>query len=151
MTERKDAAGIEADGAERAARAGYSKTTRGVEVRVAATFLESQSFPQLNHFFWAYRIEIENTRPEPIRLRRRHWRITDNLGRTEEVSGDGVVGEQPLIQPGATYTYTSGAPLATPSGLMSGRYDMEGASGDRFAVEIPTFSLDSPHEARTLN
>lgn len=133
------------------ASANYRRITQDIEIAVAPSFLDSQSFPELEHFVWAYRVEIRNNRPDAVRLRWRYWRITDSFGRVEEVEGEGVVGEQPLIEPGGSYSYTSGAPLKTASGMMGGRYEMESASGERFFVEIPTFSLDSPHEARTLN
>lgn len=134
------------------ARLSAVKVTSGVSISVEPTFLDSQSFPELKHFVWAYRVEIKNNREDAVRLRRRYWRIADSAGGVQEVAGEGVVGEQPLIEPGATYTYTSGAPLATPSGLMAGRYEMECArSGEKFWAEVPAFSLDSPHEARLMN
>lgn len=129
----------------------YVCETERVRISVAPTFLESQSFPKLSRYVWAYHVRISNRREAPVRLMRRHWRITDAAGQTTEVSGDGVVGEQPVIGPGETYEYASGAPLETPSGMMSGRYEMQSACGSRFEVQIPAFSLDSPHDQRTLN
>lgn len=129
----------------------YAKTSNGVAISVRPIFLEGQSIPALKHYVWAYRVRIANERPDPVRLLRRHWRITDSDGGVREVSGDGVIGEQPLIHPGAAHEYTSVAPLATPSGVMSGSYDMETAAGETFGVEVPTFSLDSPHERRMKN
>ena len=81
----------------------------------------------------------------------RHWRITDSLGRVQEVRGAGVVGEQPILKPGESFRYTSGTPLPTPSGIMAGTYGMANASGERFEVEIPAFSLDSPHQPVNLH
>lgn len=122
-----------------------------IEVAVATTFLDSQSFPEMSRYVWAYQVRIANHGTEPVRLRRRYWRITDARGHVTEVSGDGVVGEQPLIAPGEIYEYASAAPLETPSGLMGGHYEMEDPEGARFDVAVPVFSLDSPHEQRTLN
>lgn len=129
----------------------YKKTTDGVVIAVEPFFLESHSVPALNHYVWAYRVRIANRRCAPVRLTHRYWRITDSAGGVQEVYGEGVVGEKPLIQPGGVYEYTSGAPLATPSGLMTGRYEMETLEGDRLDVEIPAFSLDSPHEVSRAN
>ena len=86
-----------------------------------------------------------------MRLRARHWRITNGLGATQEVNGEGVVGEQPVILPGETYRYTSGAPLGTPSGFMDGWYKMESGTGEDFNVDIPAFSLDSPYDEHIVN
>lgn len=129
----------------------YSETTNGITVTVKPVFLEDQSSPSDNHYVWAYRVRIENHGSETVQLKRRHWRITDALGRVQEVQGAGVVGEQPVLKPGESYEYTSGTPLATPSGIMGGSYEMETPAGGRFDVTIPAFSLDSPHERIRLN
>ncbi len=129
----------------------YSETTQSITVTVEPVYLEDRSSPGDNHFVWAYRVRIENQGGETVQLRRRYWRITDALGRVQEVRGPGVVGEQPVLQPGGSFEYTSGAPLSTPSGIMSGSYDMETRDGRSFAVAIPAFSLDSPHQAIRLN
>ncbi len=129
----------------------YEKITRGIRVRVEPMFLEDQSDPEEGHFVWAYTVRIENGSEEIVRLKTRHWLITDEMGQTEEVKGDGVVGEQPVIRPGEGFEYTSGAPLNTPSGLMVGRYGMETSEGENFEVSIPAFSLDSPHERRQIH
>src|ERR1700749_3877045 len=129
------------------ARADYSHTTRGVCVSVRSFFLADQSQPEENHFVWAYRVKIENQGREPVQLLRRTWQITDARGRTQQVRGDGVVGEQPLLEPGESFEYTSGTPLDTPSGFMVGAYHMlVPSSGENFDVAIPAFSLDSPHQ-----
>lgn len=125
----------------------YSETTRDIRVTVTPIYLEGQSNPEDDHYVWAYQVRIENTGEETVRLRTRHWRITDAFGRTQEVRGPGVVGEQPLLGPGEQFEYTSGCPLPTPSGLMVGTYAMEDADGTLFDVAIPAFSLDSPHGA----
>lgn len=126
---------------------GYSKTTRGIRVSVRSFFLEDQSEPEEGHFFWAYKVKIENNGREAVQLLRRTWHITDGRGRTQHVHGAGVLGEQPLLEPGEAFEYTSGTPLDTPSGFMSGAYHMVvAASGENFDVTIPAFSLDSPHQ-----
>jgi len=127
----------------------YSHVTRHVRVTVEPIFLEDQSSPEEGHFFWAYRVRIANEGPETVQLTHRHWRITDAFGRLQEVHGEGVVGEQPVLQPGGTFEYTSGCPLTTPSGIMAGSYLMVTPGGERFPVEIPAFSLDSPHDRPT--
>ena len=129
----------------------YSATTRSIKVTVEPHFLEDQSSPVDDHFVWAYRVRIENQSGETVQLRRRHWRITDGMGRVQEVRGPGVVGEQPVLAPGQSFEYTSGTPLSTPSGIMVGTYQMETGRGEHFDVDIPAFSLDSPHQSVRLN
>jgi ApaG protein len=129
----------------------YSEVTRSIKVVVNPTYLEDQSSPIENRYVWAYHVRIENQGAETVQLRRRHWRITDAQGRVQDVRGAGVVGEQPVLAPGQSFEYTSGTPLATPSGIMVGTYEMELPTGERFAVAIPAFSLDSPHQPRRLN
>ena len=129
----------------------YSETTKSIRVTVNPTFLEDQSSPGENHFVWAYHVLIENTGVGTVRLLSRHWKITDSMGRLQEVRGAGVVGEQPVLEPGGSFEYTSGTPLPTPSGIMVGSYEMEAADGDRFSVSVPAFSLDSPHQVAQLN
>jgi ApaG protein len=129
----------------------YDAITDSIRVSVTPTYLEEQSSPLNNHYVWAYRVKIENLGAETVQLINRYWRITDSLGRQQEVHGAGVVGEQPLLQPGEDFEYTSGTPLTTPSGIMLGSYEMETRTGKRFQVQIPAFSLDSPHEAMKMN
>ena len=129
----------------------YAETTRSIRVTVKPYYLEDQSSPTDNRYVWAYHVRIENRGAETVQLWRRHWRITDAMGRMQEVRGPGVVGEQPVLAPGQSYEYTSGTPLPTPSGIMVGSYDMELPDGECFAVAIPAFSLDSPHQPRHLN
>lgn len=129
----------------------YSKVTRGIRITVEPRFLEDQSSPVENHFVWAYHVRIENEGVETVQLRTRYWHITDGLGRVQEVRGPGVVGEQPVLDPGGAFEYTSGTPLATPSGIMRGSYRMETPAGDFFDAAVPAFSLDSPHQPRQLN
>lgn len=129
----------------------YRATTHKIQVTVAPRFLPERSSAAESYYFWAYTIEIVNLGSEPVQLQTRHWRITDALGRLQEVRGYGVIGEQPLLQPGQSFEYTSGVPLNTPSGFMVGSYGMISAKGEKFEVEIPAFSLDSPSQTRTVN
>jgi ApaG protein len=129
----------------------YHSTTRDIEVTVKPRFLPERSSLENSYFFWAYTIEITNHGAETVQLKTRYWRITDALGRLQEVRGAGVVGEEPVLKPGESFEYTSGVPLPTPSGFMTGTYGMVGAGGERFDIEIPTFSLDSPGAQRTIN
>ena len=133
---------------ERLAREDYAVTTRDVTVSVRSFFLSDQSSPDDNKFVWAYRVRIENHGADTVRLLRRTWQITDARGRTQHVHGPGVVGEQPLLGPGQSFEYTSGTPLDTPSGFMTGMYHMiVPSSGENFDVAIPAFSLDSPYQS----
>lgn len=129
----------------------YKTTTHSIQVSVQPSFLETESEPDNNHYVWAYTIEITNLGSESVQLISRFWRITDALGRVEEVNGAGVVGEQPVIQPGETFEYTSGCPLATDNGMMVGTYFMSSEKGPGFHVNIPAFSLDLPDAVRVLN
>ncbi len=129
----------------------YTLTTRSIRVSVKPTFLEDQSSPTDDHYVWAYQVKIENDGTETVQLVNRHWCITDAMGRMQEVRGEGVVGEKPTLQPGQAFEYTSGTPLGTPSGIMVGSYEMKSSSGERFDIEIPAFSLDSPYQPRQLN
>lgn len=129
----------------------YSETTRGIRVTVRPDYLEDQSSPAENHYVWAYHVRIENNGATTVQLKSRHWKITDALGRLQEVQGAGVVGEQPVLSPGESFEYTSGTPLSTPSGIMVGTYQMQGPDGQTFDVGIPAFSLDSPHQPIRLN
>ena len=125
--------------------------TRGIVVSVETTYLEADSSPGNSHYLWAYQVTIENQGRETVQLRSRHWMITNARGELTEVKGPGVVGQQPFLKPGESYTYTSGAPLDTPSGMMGGSYQMESERGERFDIEIPTFSLDCPKQDVFLN
>jgi ApaG protein len=129
----------------------YERTTRGIKVIVKPQFLDNQSRPEEDHFVWAYTITIENHGSEIVTLRTRYWKITDATGRVQEVRGEGVVGEQPTLAPGQAFKYTSGCPLPTPSGFMVGAYQMQKQDGSFFNVEIPLFSLDSPHDKHAIN
>jgi ApaG protein len=129
----------------------YRATTRAIQVTVEPSFLETESAPAEDRYFWAYTIEIVNLGQETVQLRSRFWRITDARGRIEEVRGPGVVGKQPVLRPGETFRYTSGCPLPTPSGFMVGTFQMQTERGELFVVDIPAFSLDMPDRRRVLN
>ena len=131
----------------------YRALTRDIEVNATPEFLENRSSPADSYYFWAYSIQIVNHGSETVQLLTRQWRITDALGRVQEVRGPGVVGEQPVLAPGGSFTYTSGVPLPTPSGFMAGSYGMVTGSGEHFDVQIPAFSLDVPtiERERTVN
>lgn len=124
----------------------YEETTRSIKVTVEPFFLDDQSNPRENHYVWAYRVRIANLGGRTVQVRSRFWHITDALGRVQEVSGAGVVGEQPVLRPGESFEYTSGTPLPTPSGIMKGQYELETEDGERFRVTIPAFSLDSGYD-----
>lgn len=129
----------------------YIATTDSVTVRVQPSFLPRQSDPDAGQYLWAYEITIENDGNRTVQLLNRYWRITDGLGRVEEVRGPGVVGEQPVLDPGQSFSYASGCPLTTPSGIMAGHFEMVSEDGERFLVETPAFSLDLPRGDRPLN
>ena len=129
----------------------YTASTRGIAVSVEPTYLERESSPEHSQYFWAYRVVIENQGQETVHLLSRHWMITNARGELTEVKGPGVVGEQPILKPGESFEYTSGAPLDTSSGMMGGAYQKESESGERFDIEIPTFSLHRPDQEILLN
>ncbi len=129
----------------------YSENTRAIRVTVEPRYLDDQSSPDEDHYVWAYSIRIENQGSETVQLRNRYWHITDAQGRVQEVRGPGVVGEQPTLEPGDSFEYTSGTPLGTPSGIMLGAYEMETNGGETFDVAVPAFSLDSPFQPRSVH
>jgi len=129
----------------------YTATTRAICVTVRPQYLPDQSDPARSQYVWAYQVRIENKGKDTVQLRSRHWKITDGLGRLQEVKGPGVVGKTPMLRPGDVFEYSSGTPLSTPSGIMGGTYQMVSEQGEKFDIEIPTFSLDMPAEKRHLN
>ena len=129
----------------------YEEITKKIKITVNPEFLEEHSDPDEKRFIWAYHVKIENQGIDTVQLLSRSWKITDALGRVQEVRGSGVVGEQPILKPGTSFEYTSGTPLKTPSGFMMGFYKMEKENGDSFNASIPSFSLDSPHESGASN
>jgi ApaG protein len=129
----------------------YRAVTRNIEVTVEPNFLPEKSPAEGGRYFWSYTIVITNSGEETVQLKTRHWIITDAAGRQEHVRGEGVIGEQPVLAPGERFEYTSGVPLGTASGFMVGSYEMETESGERFRIDVPAFSLDSPGGKRVLN
>jgi ApaG protein len=124
----------------------YEEITRDIKIAVEPDFLDDQSEPEESRYLWSYRVTIENKSEIAVQLLSRYWRITDSRGRIREVRGDGVIGEQPVIAPGRAFEYTSGAPLETASGFMTGTYHMRSSTGESFEVGIPMFALESPYE-----
>jgi ApaG protein len=129
----------------------YRAITRNIEVTVEPKFSSDRSSPDESYFFWDYTITIANQGSEMVQLKTRHWIITDSAGRRQEVRGDGVVGEQPQIAPGERFEYSSGVPLTTASGFMTGKYGMRRENGEAFDIDIPLFSLDQPDSPRSIN
>jgi ApaG protein len=122
----------------------HSATTSEVTVRVSVSFLPEQSEPARGRWFWAYHVRVENGARTAVQLIGRHWTIADGRGGRHEVKGEGVVGEQPIIEPGGAFDYVSGCPLTTPTGWMEGSYQMVSADGRAFSVAIPRFPLVAP-------
>lgn len=130
----------------------FTQTTHGVKITALPIFLPDQSSPKDDYYVWAYTISIENFSPHTLQLMSREWRITDALGQVQIVRGAGVVGEQPIIDGGSSYQYTSGTVLHTAYGIMEGSYDMLNVeSGELLPIVIPAFSLDSPEERARPN
>ncbi len=129
----------------------YQSRAGDLRVSVEPAYQPSQSHPERGLYVWSYNVEIANEGVETVQLLSRRWEITDAMGRVEIVEGDGVVGEQPVLQGGQSHAYTSGCPLPTPSGIMRGSYVMRRADGSLFEIEIPAFSLDLPNTTASLN
>ena len=129
----------------------YQAVTRAIAVDVTPVFLEDESDPEDHHYVWAYQVKITNNGSDTVQLLSRHWMITDAIGHRQDVQGEGVIGEQPVLDPGEEFEYTSGCPLNTASGIMVGTYLMENEEGESFDIAIPAFSLDSPYEAVSIN
>lgn len=129
----------------------YTQITSDIEVRVEPFYLGDHSNPRLSQFVWAYNIVIQNRGKRRVQLMNRHWRIIDGQGRVQEVHGAGVVGEQPVLNPGEMFSYSSHTVLPTETGFMGGTYDMLAENGHHMKVNIPNFSLDLPRVQHTLN
>ena len=129
----------------------YEVTTHGIRVSVQPEFLADRSDPDESYFVWAYTVTIENVSASTVTLRTRHWEIIDANGQRQNVDGEGVVGKQPTLGPGERFEYTSGCPLGTASGFMTGFYTMEAKDGRLLDVQTPSFSLDSPNASLTIN
>ena len=115
--------------------------TRGVRVQAKSYYISERSAPERSFFFFAYQVTITNEGPDPVKLLSRHWLITDGAENVEEVRGPGVVGEQPLLTTGESFSYTSACPLPTPTGTLEGTYQMLGQNGERFDAEVSRFEL----------
>lgn len=129
----------------------FEQRTKDVIVRVEPDYLHEQSSHRESRYIWAYTVEIENCTDVDLQVVERFWQIADSRGQVQEVRGSGVVGEQPVVRPGETFRYTSGAPLTAPSGMMRGNYGLKTPEGEQFTVDVPAFVLDSPYEALIHN
>lgn len=129
----------------------FSKVTRDIKVTAVPTFLNEHSEPSDGHYVWAYTIQLENHGDKTVQLLNRYWHITDEQGLVQEVRGPGVIGENPVLEPGQAFQYTSGTSLNTPSGIMMGAYEMVTTDGEHFDVDIPAFSLDCPFRKTAMN
>lgn len=129
----------------------YRAVTRNIQITVTPAYHEDQSVPDEGRWFWSYTVEIVNLGSETVQLQARHWHIRDGNGQVHEVQGEGVVGKKPVLAPGEKFEYTSGCPLETPQGIMSGTYSMRTKGGERFEAEVPAFSLDSPQLRRVIH
>lgn len=129
----------------------YQSETSSIVVTVEPSFLAHESDPQSRRYFWSYRVTIQNNSNQKVQLLTRYWHITDDNGQVQEVRGEGVVGQTPILAPGEAFEYASGCPLATPSGIMRGSYKMRRSDGTLFDIDIPAFSLDIPNRPKVLN
>ena len=129
----------------------FEQRTKDIIVRVEPEYLAEQSNPSNGQFIWAYTVEIDNQSDDDLRVTGRYWHIADSRGQVQEVRGEGVVGEKPVVKAGEQFRYTSGAPLSAPSGMMSGSYRVESDNGYAYDIDIPVFVLDSPYEGTLFN
>lgn len=129
----------------------FKATTQGISVNVMPVYVDERSDPAAPRYFWAYRVIVTNNCGATVQLLSRYWHITDAEGKVEEVRGEGVVGLQPTLKDGEDFTYTSGCPLTTTSGIMVGTYTMMRENGETFIIDIPAFSLDLPDLNPSLN
>lgn len=129
----------------------FKATTYGVIVTVMPVYIDERSNPASSQYFWAYRVVIDNQSDQTLQLLNRYWKITDSNGDIEEVRGEGVIGEQPTVKSGENFSYTSGCPLSTSSGIMVGTYTMQNDLGEHFEIDIPAFSLDLPDFNPSIN
>lgn len=129
----------------------FKAKTHGVSVTVMPVYIDERSNPESSQYFWAYRVVIENESDQTLQLLTRYWKITDSNGHVEEVHGDGVIGEQPVLKSGENFSYTSGCPLSTPSGIMVGSYNMQNEKGEMLEIAVPAFPLDLPDIHPVIN
>ena len=124
----------------------YEAITDGVRIGGGPKFVLYDSVPARAKFMWLFTVDVENESDRTWTIVRRHWKIVDSAGRLQAVDGEGVIGQMPTVGPGQRFSYTSGAPLATPSGMMTGTYDLVDDEGEEMVARIPAFSLDSPYD-----
>lgn len=129
----------------------YKKQTNSILITVKPEYREMKSSLFEGVYVWSYHVNIQNLSDNKVQLLGRHWKIVDSYGMQKEVVGEGVVGLKPIIEPGDKFEYASETTLSTPSGIMFGQYKMLDTKGEIFDVEIPAFSLDSPHANATIN
>lgn len=129
----------------------YISNKRNIKITALPEFVDSQTSAIGDLFVWVYNIRIENNSNENVKLLNRYWKIIDEKGSVQEVEGEGVIGEQPQIAAKGSFQYSSGVHLRHPSGIMTGRYQMQKDDGELFDIEIPTFSLDVPSLKETVN
>lgn len=129
----------------------YESVTDDIRVQVQPIYLKNRSDPAKDQYIWAYRVRISNESDNIVQLLSRHWEIVNLHGAKHIVDGEGVVGLQPVLKPLESFEYTSGTPLNTPSGIMSGFYRMTTGGEDSLQVEIPAFALESPHNKQVLH
>ena len=122
-----------------------------IKIKVDTTYLQEASDPSNNKYYFLYTVSIDNIGREGAKLLSRHWVIEDSNGKVQDVKGEGVVGEFPILQPGESFEYTSGTPLKTTNGIMQGFYLMSQNNGEQIKIDIPTFSLDSPYNKKNLH
>lgn len=120
-----------------------SATTQGITVKVICSYQVNDSVPHLNQYVFSYRVRIENANEQNMQLVSRHWRITNGIGEEREVTGEGVVGQQPQINTGYAFEYSSFCVLATPLGYMEGTYLIQFEAGQELEVQIPRFKLEA--------
>ncbi len=129
----------------------FQETTSDITVSVRPEYMDDQSDPGQGHYAWTYHVRIENNGERIVQLLSRHWKIADSIGHCQEIIGDGIVGHQPTLGPGDSFEYSSGTPLAAPSGFMSGTFNMISEDGLRFNITVPAFALDGPISCGALH
>lgn len=129
----------------------YKQISNSIEISVTPEYLDGQSIPEEYYYVWAYHITIQNLGLRPVTLKSRYWEIVDSNGKKQVVEGEGVIGKQPTIKPGERFSYSSGTPLNSTSGIMKGNYKMLSDDGQEFLAKIPSFSLDLPLRNKKLN
>ncbi len=125
----------------------FERTTNGIAIHVTPVFIDQESRPEDDFYLWAYQVRIENQSADTVKILDRQWSVVDARGTSRLISGAGVFEDQPVLKPGDAFEYTNTIPLATTSGLISGKYALEANETDILEVDAPAFSLDSPYES----